>query len=117
MSLLAQGRCWRAELAKDRESIVLAPQKEGLPDDLQELRELRMEVPLSRWNSVVKHAQSDRKLLGGVLLHFATPKERVSTAIASDRLWVELTRVVVDATTALVSSGTLHLEPASKGTE
>lgn len=117
MSLLAQGRSWRLELAKDRENIVLAPQKEGLPDDLQDLRELRMEVPLSRWNSVVKHAQSDRKLLGGVLLDFATPKEYVSTAIACDRLWVELTRLVADATTALVASGTLLLEPASKGTE
>ncbi len=117
MSLLAQGRSWRAELAKDRESILLVPQKEGLPDDLPDLRELRMEVPLSRWNSVVKHAQSDRKLLGGVLLDFATPKEHVSTAIARDRLWVELTRVVVDATTALVASGIIILEPASKGTE
>ncbi|MBW2372107.1 MAG: hypothetical protein JRF70_06185 [Deltaproteobacteria bacterium] len=117
MSLLAQGRIWRAELSKDGSAVVLAPQRDGLPEELSELRELRVEVPLERWNAVVKHAWSDRKLLGGVLLDFASPKEHVAAAMARDRVWVELARVVIDATAALVEGRHLVLEPASKGNQ
>jgi hypothetical protein len=117
VTLLAQGRTWRAELAKDGGSVALAPQREGLSEELSELRDLRVEVPLERWNAVVKRARSDRKLLGGLLLDFATPKELVATAIAQDRVWVELTRVLAEATATLVEEGQLVLEPAAKGTE
>ncbi len=117
MTLLAQGRTWRIELAKDGGSVALAPQREGLSEDLSELRDLRIEVPLERWNAVVKRARSDRKLLGGLLLDFASPQELLATAIAQDRVWVELTRVLAESTVALVEDGHLVLEPAVKGME
>ena len=111
--LLAQTRYWRAELARGEEAVALAPVRESLGEGLTELRELRVEVPLARWNAVVKHAQSDRKLLGGLLLDFANPKDAVAGAVGRDRLWGDLTRVVLDATAALVASGHLTLAPSS----
>ncbi len=59
----------------------------------------------------MKNVQSDRKLLGGVLLEFAKHKERVSAAVGSDRLYLELQRVIMDATLALVEVGALTLTP------
>jgi hypothetical protein len=106
--LLAQSRHWRAELVKDAVALV--------PFDLPELRDLRIEVPLARWNTAVKHVQSDRKLLGGLLLDHARHKDLVAIAVGRDRLWLELTRVVLEATAALVAAGHLVLEPPAKGT-
>jgi len=114
--LLAQGRQWRIALARD-EAVSLALQREGLSEELQELRDLRIEIPLERWNLVVRNVYSDRKLLGGVLLDCATPKELVATAIGDDRILAELQRVVLEATVDLLERGALSLvrprEPAS----
>lgn len=109
--LLAASRAWRAELSRDGDAVAILPVREGLPEDAPELRELRFDVPLERWNAVVKHASSDRKLLGGLLLDFAKHKDRVGTAVGSDRLLSELRRVVLDATAVLVEEGALALAP------
>ena len=85
--------------------------KGALNDGSSELRELKIEVPLAKWSLVVKNVQSDRKLLGGVLLEFAKQKERVGTAVGNDRLYLELQRVIMDATLALVEAGALTLTP------
>jgi hypothetical protein len=66
---------------------------------------------------VVKHASSDRKLLGGLLLDFARHKDRVSAAVGSDRLLSELRRVILDATAVCVEEGVLALTvPGQEGT-
>lgn len=109
--LLSQGRFWRAELAKDEASVSLVPLREALSEEEAGLREVRFQVPLSRWNAVMKHVGTDRKLLGGLLLDFASHKEPVATAVSRDRLWLELVRVVLDATAALVATGRLVLAP------
>jgi len=109
--LLSQGRFWRAELAKDGSSVTLAPLREALADSESGLKEVRFQVPLARWNAVVKHVQNDRKLLGGLLLDFASHKEPVATAVSRDRLWIELVRVVLEATATLVAVGSLVLSP------
>ena len=87
--------------------------KGALPEDLAELRELRIEVPLGKLSLVVKYLQSDRKLLGGVLLDFGRPKELVSTAIASDRLFLELRRIALDATVALIEREVVAVVPTA----
>lgn len=110
--LLAQGRYWRATFTRGAEALVLELRKAALPEELQELRDMRVEVPLEKWNLVVKHVHSDRKLLGGVMLDFARHKDRVSAAMSSDRLLAELRRVVLDATAASVEEGVLVLAPA-----
>jgi hypothetical protein len=53
--------------------------------------------------------QSDRKLLGGVLLDFAKHKERVSAAVGNDRLYLDMQRVILDATLSLIEAGALTL--------
>ncbi len=106
---LTQGRYWRASLA--RGFVVIEVLRSSLPDELAALRELRFEVPLRAWNRVVKHVHSDRKLLGGLLLDFATKKDRVSAAIGSDRLLTEFQRIVLDSTAALVEEEVLALSP------
>jgi hypothetical protein len=106
--LLAQGRLWRATLARD-DRVALGVLRDHLPPELQELRDLRIEVPLERWNLVVRNATSDRKLLGGVLLDFANAKDAVAAALASDRSLAELQRVVLEATTELLEQGRLVL--------
>jgi hypothetical protein len=100
--LLAQGRFWRASLVKGAGTVALEIFKVSLPEDLYELKDMRIEVPLAKWNLVVKHTHSDRKLLGGLLLDFAKNKERVSAAVGNDRLLVELRRVVLESTVVLV---------------
>lgn len=112
--LLAQGRYWRASLS--RGCVELEVRKGELPDDLLDLKELRFEVPLGRWNPLVKNVRSDRKLLGGLLLDFARHKERVSAAVGDDRLLSELQRVVLDATAALVEQEVLELVERSEET-
>ena len=111
--LLAQGRFWRASLVKGAGTIALEISKAELPEDLHELKDMKIEVPLAKWNLVVKHSHSDRKLLGGLLLDFAKNKERVSAAVGSDRLLVELRRVVLDATVVLVEEEVVVIADAA----
>lgn len=105
--ILTKGRFWRISTARD--AVVMEVQKTALPEDLMELRELRIEVPLAKWNRVVKNVHSDRKLLGGLLLNFASHKDRVGVAAANDRLLTELRRLVLEATATLVEEGILAL--------
>jgi hypothetical protein len=112
--LLAQGRYWRATLGKGRDSVVLEVARGSLPAELQELRDLSIEVPLLKWNRLVKILHADRKLVGGLLLDFAKSKERVGLAVGNDRLLAEYQRVVLDATAALIEAGLLVLEPAGE---
>jgi hypothetical protein len=111
--LLAQGRYWRASLAKGREGVVLDLLRSSLPADLQELRDLQIDVPLAKWSRIVKNVHSDRKLVGGLLIDFAKNKERVGAAVSSDRLLAEYQRVVLDATAVLIENGLLVLELAA----
>lgn len=115
--LLAQGRYWRAKAERGAHSFTLELRRTGLPEDLQELRELLIEIPDEKWNLVVRQINADRKLLGGLLLDFAKHKDRVSTAVGSDRLLAELRRVVLDATAAAVEEGLLALVPKHEGNE
>jgi len=115
--MLAQGRFWRVTLSKAEDSVIISVIKESLPDELRDLRELQFEVPLSKWNRLVKHVRSDRKLLGGILLDFAKNKDQVSPAVGSDRLYWELQRVVVDTTTSLVERGALALASVDVGVD
>ena len=107
--LLAQSKIWRAKWAKSTDTVRLETAKGALAGDNPELRELKIEVPLAKWSLVVKNVQSDRKLLGGVLLDFAKHKERVSAAVGNDRLYLELQRVILDATLSLIEAGVLTL--------
>jgi len=115
--LLAQGRFWRASLAKGADTIVLALLRDVLPEELRELRELRIEIPLDKWNRVVKHVRTDRKLLGGILFDFAKQKELVSAAVGNDRLYGELQRVALEATASLVETGALALAVVDVGAD
>ncbi|MEN8183778.1 MAG: hypothetical protein ABFS46_14720 [Myxococcota bacterium] len=105
---VVQGRFWRASLSRE-EGVVLSLQRESLPADLQEIRDLQITLPLERWNPVVRNVLSDRKLLGGILLDRAQPKEGVATVIARDRLYFDLQRVLLDVTTLLLETGWLVL--------
>ena len=58
--LLAQGRLWRATLARD-DRVALGVLRDHLPADLHELRDLRIEVPLERWNE-----KSAQNLVAGI---------------------------------------------------
>jgi hypothetical protein len=109
--LIARGKTWRVRWVKGTGMVGLDIQKGALNDGASELRELKIDVPLAKWSLVVKNVQSDRKLLGGVLLEFAKQKERVSAAVGNDRLYLELQRVIMDATLALVEAGALTLTP------
>ncbi len=109
--VLAQGRFWRLALTKSRDAVALGLLREQLPEELQEAKDLRIELPLARWNAVMKHAETDRKLLGGILLDAAEPEERLGRVVASDRLLAELQRLLRDATVALVEAGLLVLAP------
>jgi len=92
--LIARGKTWRARWIKGTGMVGLDIAKAALNEGSSELRELKIEVPLAKWSLVVKNVQSDRKLLGGVLLEFAKHKERVSAAVGNDRLYLELQRVI-----------------------
>ena len=112
--IVARGRYWRVSWNRGGESVVLEILKGSLPDDIYELRDLEIVVPLEKWTRVVKHLHSDRKLLGGLLLDFAKHKDKVGGAVASDRLLWELQRVILDATASLVEAEALALQPATK---
>lgn len=107
--LLSQGRYWKSSFSKSNGIITLSTQRDGISEDLRDLRELRIEIPLETWNKVVKYVRSDRKLLGGILLDFAKHKDQVGVAVSNDRLFFELQRVLVDSTVSLVETGTLSL--------
>ena len=83
--------------------------KGSLPEEIYELRDLRIEVPLEKWSRVVKNVHSDRKLLGGLLLDFARHKDKVGGVVTSDRLLAELRRVILDATVVLIETEVLVL--------
>ncbi len=114
---LAQGRFWRASANRGADLVTLELLKSTLPEDLTEVKQLEIEIPLAKWNLLVKHARSDRKLLGGLLLDFAKHKDRVSAAVANDPLFVELQRIIQDGTAALVEEGYLVLTPAEEEEE
>jgi len=57
---------------------------------------------------------SDRKLLGGLLLDFARHKEKVGGVVTSDRLLTEFRRVATDATVALVEAEAIAFALADK---
>jgi hypothetical protein len=97
-------------------TVALEILKASLPEDLYELRDMKIEVPLGKWNLAVKHVHSDRKLLGGLLLDFANNKERVSAAVGNDRLLAELRRVLLEATIVLVEEEVVVIADA-KSTE
>jgi hypothetical protein len=105
--ILASGRFWSVSLSRDSVSVGL--RKAALPEELQEVRGARFDVPLAKWNRLVKNLHSDRKLLGGLLLDFAKHKDRVSLVAGNDRLLGEFRRSVLDATVTLVEEGILVL--------
>jgi hypothetical protein len=111
MTPLARGRHWRAELPKAGESVVLVLERDGLPRELEDAAEFRVEVPLREWRRLVRVLRGDRKLLGGLLLDFARQKERLPAVIASDRVYLGLVEVVAEATLALVEGDALALAP------
>jgi hypothetical protein len=115
--LLARGKIWRARWVKGTGMVGLDLAKGALNEGSSELRELKIEVPLAKWSLVVKNVQSDRKLLGGVLLEFAKHKERVSGAVGNDRLYLELQGVIMEATLALVEAGALTLTPPKRAAD
>jgi hypothetical protein len=110
--LLAQGRYWRVTLTRKRAGALFALGK--LSGELEELAAFEVEVPLVRWNSLVKLAESDRKLLGGLLLDHAEAKDLVAKVVGSDRLLSEMQRMVRDATIVLIEAGALAIAPASE---
>ena len=112
--LLACGKTWRAKWIESAGTVGLEIVKGALGESSSELRELKIEVPLAKWSLVVKNVQSDRRLLGGVLLEFAKHKERVGVAVGNDRLYLELQRVIIDATLALLEAGALMLTPPKR---
>ncbi len=113
--LLARGRYWKSNHSKASGLITLGLQRDSLSEDLRDLRELRIEIPVDKWNRVVKYARSDRKLLGGILLDFAKHKDHVGVAVTNDRLFFELQRMLVDSTVSLVEAGTLSLAVVEVG--
>jgi hypothetical protein len=114
---LAQNRSWRITRAKTATEIVVCLEKEELPDDWRDFRDFRLEIPVDRWNRVVKHVRSDRKLLGGVVLEFANQEDQLPIVLGHDRLFGELQRVVQDATSTLVESGALALTVVDLGAD
>jgi hypothetical protein len=111
--VLAQGRFWRATLGKGNAAVILSVLRESLAPELEEVRDLKIEVPLEDWHRLVRKVRSDRKLFGGILLDFAKNKDHLSLAVGSDRLYQALQRVVHDATVALVEEGVLTLVPVA----
>ncbi len=109
MLLLSQNRHWRVTRGKTASEVVISLEKEELPEDWREFKDFRLEIPVDRWNRVVKHVRTDRKLFGGVVLEFANQEEQLPAVLGQDRLYGDLQRVVQDATSSLVESGALAL--------
>lgn len=115
--LLSQNRTWRATRAKNASEVVLSLEKEELPEEWRDFKDFRLEVPVERWNRVMKHVRTDRKLFGGIVLEFANQEERLPAVLAHDRLYGDLQRVVQDATATLIESGALTLAAVDLGPE
>jgi hypothetical protein len=113
--MLTQSRYWRAALSRGGSGVVLSLVRDELPEDLTELVGLEIEVPLARWEDVLRHVRLDRKLLGGVLLGFAREEEKLPRAIGSDRLFGELQKVLTETTLTLVEEGQLKVAPPAVG--
>jgi len=115
--LLSQNRHWRVTRGKSAAEIVVCLEKEELPEDWRDFKDIRLEIPVDRWNRVIKHVRSDRKLFGGVVLEFTNLQEQLSAVLSHDRLYGDLQRVLQDATSTLVESGTLALTVVVVGPE
>jgi hypothetical protein len=115
--LLSQNRYWRVTRAKAASEIVVCLEKEELPDDWRDFKDFRLEIPVDRWNRVVKHVRTDRKLFGGVVLEFVNQEDQLPAVLTHDRLYGELQRVVQDATSTLVETGALALTVVDVGAE
>ena len=115
--LLSQNRSWRVTRGKTATEIVVHLEKEELPDDWRDFKDFRLDIPVDRWNRVVKHIRNDRKLFGGVVLEFANQEEQLSAVLSHDRLVGDLQRVIQDATSMLVETGALALTVVDVGPE
>ena len=115
--LIAQNRHWRVTRGKSASEVVVCLEKEEMPEDWRDFRDFRLEIPVDRWNRVVKHVRTDRKLFGGVVLEFANQEEQLSAVLGHDRLFGDLQRVVQDATSMLVETGALALTVVDVGPE
>lgn len=107
--LISQSRHWRSTRDKVVSEIVICLEKEEQPDEWRDFKDFRLEIPIDRWNRVVKHVRTDRKLFGGVVLEFANQQDQLSAVLSHDRLFGDLQRVVQDATSMLVETGALAL--------
>jgi hypothetical protein len=115
--LLARGRFWNIALSKAEDTVVLTLLRDTLPEDLRELRELKIDVPLESWNRVLRQSRTDRKLLGGIMLDFTKQKDQLGMAVGSDRLFNELQGLVLDATASLVELAALTLTVVDVGAD
>ena len=115
--LLSQSRHWRVTRGKTATEIVVTLEQEELPEAWRDFKDFRLEIPVDRWNRVVKHVRTDRKLLGGVVLEFAKQDDQLPAVLSHDRLVGDLQRVVQDATSALVETGSLALTVVDVGAE
>ena len=109
--ILARSRLWRAELAKGSDAVAVVLEREALPRELEELGDLRIDVPLRDWRRVLRLLRGDRKLLGGLLLDFARQKDRLSAVIGNDRLYLALVETLSNATLSLLECEALELGP------
>jgi len=107
--ILARGRHWRAELGKGSEAVGVTLERDTLPRELEEVGELRIEIPVAEWRRLLRLLRGDRKLLGGLLLDFARQKDRLSAVIGNDRLYLGLVEVLDAATLALLECEALQL--------
>ncbi len=115
--LLSQNRHWRVTREKSAKEIVLSFEREGLSEEWRDFRDFRLEIPVDRWNRVVKHVRTDRKLFGGVVLEFANQEDQLSAVLGHDRLFGDLQSVIQDTTSMLVELGALALTVVDVGPE
>jgi hypothetical protein len=115
--LLSQNRHWRVTCGKSTPEIVVCLEKEELPESWRDFKDFRLEIPVDRWNRVVKHVRNDRKLFGGAVLEFANQQDQLSAVLSHDRLVGDLQRVIQDATSMLIESGALALTVVDVGPE
>ncbi len=115
--LLSRNRHWRVTRSKSAAEIVVYLEKDELPQEWRDFKEFRLEIPVDRWNRVLKHVRTDRKLFGGAVLEFANQEEQLSAVLGHDRLFGDLQRVIQDATSTLVETGTLALTVVDVGPE